>query len=1063
MTEESRGKRRKQANPKRSKVERVCSLGSEGEDEQGGVWSMEPQDCQGSPGLTPSHGTVDTASHCSSRSPPPLAPPTAPPHGLSGPGGRHPWALQTADPLGGGEDEGAIALLTPRDGEHQQGSIAYHTIPNKISLETHTHLQHSHLPLFPSPGKTTEFPCALEDLAHYEFLAQLRKATTSDATQNGGDSLYHRRQHSGGRHDELPPAIWSPGAQHRSTETLDGTDGVRGPHVSCPFCQRNYLQGPALTQHVRSCPEKHAAHMVCPLCGYTATCRAQMEQHLVLHNQVHDKNSIGSYQGPETRKFKCQQCGKAFKYKHHLKEHLRIHSGEKPYQCSNCKKRFSHSGSYSSHLSSKKCLSGGGGGGRGGGGGGGGGGGNMAEAAGIFNSLVKASHFLPIHHHHHQHHLHHSFPTSPPAGGERNSNGRHSPFSPSSSDSLVFPEPQQQQLLLLSPRDGPQKPSAFQRAGGFSRLWDPTAELRANGFKSTALLPYLQSGAKFEEVLQRMLHREGKRPREEGGEEEEQEEEEEDEEERDRAGGRGGGRGTGAAMEKKRRVTENGGGMAGEGRAVLGATCRWCLQLFPNAAVLLQHERYLCKVTRGASETPAGGPHGQGHASPPLLFSRASFPPADGRPADTSPRQKPPLRHAAPQQLLFPVQSSPTRPRPDALSPYSYWPGQPGLSPAPPISPSAPLPSPKARIRVPPAGSGSPLCLAAPCARPPGVSPPQHQTARHLKGSWPGGSQNDQPLDLSLPRQPSGGDAGGHTSNGKPAKEGRVEAEPQQRTILSPGRPLLHPHHLAFGGGGAPLFGYDGFSVLGPRAQAALALQGHTGLGSLPLGHPAHSADFLSPMAYVMERDTEAMLKRIHQDRHALVSEALSRGVLDHRSLGDEGPDGEAGPGRKRLRKTEEGLYACDICQKTFQKSSSLLRHKYEHTGKRPHECQICSKAFKHKHHLIEHSRLHSGEKPYQCDKCGKRFSHSGSYSQHMNHRYAYCSRDQEPDQDPDQDHDMPLTPDGTGTGSDFGARLAAGETPPSLDDSQTPHSFLSDSSLDGGHVGLMSREEEEE
>ena len=71
----------------------------------------------------------------------------------------------------------------------------------------------------------------------------------------------------------------------------DGTDGVRGPHVSCPFCQRNYLQGPALTQHVRSCPEKHAAHMVCPLCGYTATCRAQMEQHLVLHNQVHDKVS----------------------------------------------------------------------------------------------------------------------------------------------------------------------------------------------------------------------------------------------------------------------------------------------------------------------------------------------------------------------------------------------------------------------------------------------------------------------------------------------------------------------------------------------------------------------------------------------------------------------------------------------------------------------------------------------------------------------------------------------------------------------------------------------------
>lgn len=48
----------------------------------------------------------------------------------------------------------------------------------------------------------------------------------------------------------------------------------------------------------------------------------------------------------------------------------------------------------------------------------------------------------------------------------------------------------------------------------------------------------------------------------------------------------------------------------------------------------------------------------------------------------------------------------------------------------------------------------------------------------------------------------------------------------------------------------------------------------------------------------------------------------------------EEQNDSDSGPARKKMKKTDNGMYACDLCDKIFQKSSSLLRHKYEHTGK---------------------------------------------------------------------------------------------------------------------------------
>ncbi|XP_013790054.1 zinc finger E-box-binding homeobox 1-like, partial [Limulus polyphemus] len=139
--------------------------------------------------------------------------------------------------------------------------------------------------------------------------------------------------------------------------------------VTCPHCDE-VLSGNqtlyALRDHIRVAhkelqepsDKKEETKHVCSKCSFSFLDKSHLEKHELIHTESDkEQKQVNSDDvSSSLRKYKCLECGKAFKFKHHLKEHVRIHSGEKPFSCPNCKKRFSHSGSYSSHMTSRKCL-----------------------------------------------------------------------------------------------------------------------------------------------------------------------------------------------------------------------------------------------------------------------------------------------------------------------------------------------------------------------------------------------------------------------------------------------------------------------------------------------------------------------------------------------------------------------------------------------------------------------------------------------------------------------------------------------------------------------------------
>ncbi|KAK9537179.1 hypothetical protein VZT92_004815 [Zoarces viviparus] len=876
-----------------------------------------------------------------------------------------------------------------------------------------------------------------------------------------------------------PEAVGQDESEH---DLLSGSPDDFSQLLTCPYCDRGYKRLTSLKEHIKYRHEKNEESFTCPLCADAFVHRAQLERHMTTHKAVTDQPPLLS-DAAGNRKFKCSECGKAFKYKHHLKEHLRIHSGEKPYECSNCKKRFSHSGSYSSHISSKKCI------------------GLIAINGRVRNGNKPASSPNSTT----------SSPGSPALAQLRHKleNGR--PVGPLDQqgqlDVKAEPMDFNEYRLLMASQHGFGGSGVYLNSRGGSPLGihsssqSPLQHLGGLGLD----IPLLGFSGSFgnnlsevQKVLQ-IVDNTVCRQKMDGNPEEisklraymKELGAQMEEQRLAQAGFQVVGHGSPTksiidyTLEKvneaksliddskrqvdiKKEKPNHSTDLCGEEKShdsqnqFLPFSCQYCKATFTGPIPLHQHERYLCKMNEEIK--------------------------AVLQPTDSSPARR---RGAIPTELSTNEQAtSPINPFKDhvsVLKAYFAMNTEPNSEELLKISIAVGLPQEfvkewfsqwknqnyhggSLRKKSPPPDRGR-LDVNHSFSRTL-MSPPivdshrgfingdashrltkankftgnRHTTGDkadpldHLRSNTPSplnlsstSSKNsscytpnslaseeahgDTPLDLSLPKhmaqrlmsvrekQPR--------SNGFLIKR---NGEALGREQVS--RPMdlvnIKKEVLYSDGGGnsihqlekstSPIFGINPFgpvyTSLPPHGAFPPPTFMSPGQATIPGLRPYPGLDPMSfHMAYTYANEAatfaEMQQKRKYQRKPGFQGE-LPDGTADYLSGLDDLTDSDSLLSRKKMKKTESGMYACDLCDKTFQKTSSLLRHKYEHTGKRPHQCQICKKAFKHKHHLIEHSRLHSGEKPYQCDKCGKRFSHSGSYSQHMNHRYSYCKREAE-------------------------------------------------------------------
>ena len=117
----------------------------------------------------------------------------------------------------------------------------------------------------------------------------------------------------------------------------DGSSEAKGV-FSCPVCQRDWETKRGLLDHLRCHRKYHGAMLFkCPYCPRVLE---DGNDGLLEHLREHTAD----------KQYKCSECQRGFDDLSTLNKHLRIHKGEKPFSCPHCPKTFRQSGTMHRHI-----------------------------------------------------------------------------------------------------------------------------------------------------------------------------------------------------------------------------------------------------------------------------------------------------------------------------------------------------------------------------------------------------------------------------------------------------------------------------------------------------------------------------------------------------------------------------------------------------------------------------------------------------------------------------------------------------------------------------------------